>query len=320
MKKLATLIGRLLALLSIIFLIWQLIKRYHEIPLFTWNLWTITTIILAILFFLASVLLSTYIWRIALRGGQIDLNFKKSFSIFGQAQIAKYLPGNFFQYVGQIALSKKAGIDTEPAILSLSLTTGMSIIIGTLIGLLGFIADRAAFNQVISWIKSSPISFYVTLSLTIIVAIAILAVIFSNKTRQWIITRKNYLKPLRLAGLTIIYVIIFIGFGFISKLLAESLWPTSMIALSWYQYTWGFALAWVAGFVVIGAPGGIGVREAVFIIIFGPYLGSGLAVGLAVALRLISATGDLLAFLLASMSASRVAASDLTSSKDGRDK
>ncbi len=53
-------------------------------------------------------------------------------------------------------------------------------------------------------------------------------------------------------------------------------------------------VSWIAGFVIIGLPGGLGVREAVFISMMTAPLGAGLAVSVAVVSRVVSIAVDLL--------------------------
>ena len=53
-------------------------------------------------------------------------------------------------------------------------------------------------------------------------------------------------------------------------------------------------VSWIAGFVIIGLPGGLGVREAVFISLMTAPLGAGLAVSVAVISRVVSVAVDLL--------------------------
>lgn len=47
------------------------------------------------------------------------------------------------------------------------------------------------------------------------------------------------------------------------------------------------SLSWLIGFVVIGVPGGLGVREAVFISMLGPTVGDGAAASIAIASRMV---------------------------------
>jgi uncharacterized membrane protein YbhN (UPF0104 family) len=53
-----------------------------------------------------------------------------------------------------------------------------------------------------------------------------------------------------------------------------------------------FSIAWMAGFIVPGAPGGIGVREAVIIFFITPIIGEAQGVAIAIALRFITLLGD----------------------------
>ena len=58
-----------------------------------------------------------------------------------------------------------------------------------------------------------------------------------------------------------------------------------------------FSIAWVAGFIIPGAPGGIGVREAVIIFFITPIVGEAQSVVVAVALRFVTLLGDVWFFI-----------------------
>ena len=60
----------------------------------------------------------------------------------------------------------------------------------------------------------------------------------------------------------------------------------------------GYVIAWVLGFVVPGAPGGIGVRELVITLLLSGVMGEGLVVTLSITHRLITIIGDFLAYVL----------------------
>jgi uncharacterized membrane protein YbhN (UPF0104 family) len=59
-----------------------------------------------------------------------------------------------------------------------------------------------------------------------------------------------------------------------------------------------YALAWLAGTVTPGAPGGLGVREAVLTASLGPIVGHGPAAAAALGLRGTTTAGDLLTALI----------------------
>ena len=59
-----------------------------------------------------------------------------------------------------------------------------------------------------------------------------------------------------------------------------------------------FSIAWLTGFVVPGAPGGIGVRETVIIFFIAPIIGEAQGVTVAIALRFVTLLGDIFYFMV----------------------
>jgi uncharacterized protein (TIRG00374 family) len=59
--------------------------------------------------------------------------------------------------------------------------------------------------------------------------------------------------------------------------------------------------SWLAGFVVVGVPGGIGVRESVFTALAGTAINPGVAVSLALASRVVFIAVDLVGALVANI-------------------
>ena len=59
-----------------------------------------------------------------------------------------------------------------------------------------------------------------------------------------------------------------------------------------------FSLAWVAGFIIPGAPGGIGVREVVLIFFLSPIIGEPEGIAVAIALRFVTLLGDIFFFIV----------------------
>jgi hypothetical protein len=63
--------------------------------------------------------------------------------------------------------------------------------------------------------------------------------------------------------------------------------------------------SWLVGFVVVGVPGGIGVREAVFTSLASPIIGTPLAVSLALLSRVVFIAVDLVGALVSTLVARR---------------
>jgi glycosyltransferase 2 family protein len=92
----------------------------------------------------------------------------------------------------------------------------------------------------------------------------------------------------------------FVIAGVSVQLVVDGLWP-GQAQLGWLDYTWGFALAFVIGFVTPGSPGGIGVRDAVLFGLYQAPLGPALAASLTLATRVVYILGDLATFTVASL-------------------
>jgi uncharacterized membrane protein YbhN (UPF0104 family) len=66
-------------------------------------------------------------------------------------------------------------------------------------------------------------------------------------------------------------------------------------SLEWSGWLAGFALAWTAGLVVPGAPGGLGVFEAVLLLRLGMAVPEAQLLAVAISYRAVVTLGDLLA-------------------------
>ena len=67
-----------------------------------------------------------------------------------------------------------------------------------------------------------------------------------------------------------------------------------------------FLLSWILGFIVPGAPGGIGVREAALTLFVGAYFPTDIALFGIVIYRLINVLGDFIAFAFSTVNSSRI--------------
>jgi hypothetical protein len=82
-----------------------------------------------------------------------------------------------------------------------------------------------------------------------------------------------------------------VGYGIALWLLARGVLPEARLDLS--PAVAVFTASYLAGFLALLAPGGLGVREGVFILMLQGSLGIGIATGLAVASRLLLTVTEL---------------------------
>lgn len=297
MRKYINVLGYLLAICSIVFLINRLAQHVEEIPCFEINIGSILSLIFIVILCAITHVFVSYMWLITLRGGNVFLNLIQTYVILGQSNIAKYLPGNIFHYIGQVALGRRFGIPPETIILSTGVLTVTGIMTAAIVAVIGFLFDNDAFQWLKKMLDTQRIIIIGSIIIGLVIILLIMIIVFP-RFRSWIRPRLAYLRPTLIGKAVILWVIIFIIFGILISFLLNTIWNINT-GLVWYQFSWGFALAWVLGLVVPGAPGGLGIREAIFFGLYRSQLGDGLVIGLAFAIRVITSLSDLLTFGIA---------------------
>jgi uncharacterized membrane protein YbhN (UPF0104 family) len=187
--------------------------------------------------------------------------------------LGKYLPGGAWQYVGRAGLLVRRGVPVGAASASLVLEALASAAAAALLaplaaGPAGLLAAGAAVVVVLALARSGALG---------------------RLVRR--VPGFGGLELDRLPGLVARYVAVWIVFGVAFWLTARALFdvPASDVL----RYAGVFAAAWVAGFVVVIAPGGLGVREAVIVALLRGRLGEAEAIVLATASRIAFTIVDL---------------------------
>jgi uncharacterized membrane protein YbhN (UPF0104 family) len=199
---------------------------------------------------------SAVIWLVILRS--LGVATRRSWAaIFLQAQLAKYIPGSVWQYASRAGLAAADGVPMRAVALSLPIELASTA------------AAAASFAfLLLGWWGLAPIAF--------------LAAAGAAAGRR-IAAVRSY--PLYLAT----WVALAGGFWLTARALLVV--PAREIPF----YAGAFAVAWLVGLVVIYAPGGLGVREAVLVALLRSRIGAAdaLAVSLASRLLLVAVDGAL---------------------------
>jgi uncharacterized membrane protein YbhN (UPF0104 family) len=271
------------------------VQNLANIPLFQKNVTTLAVIILSIVLVVFIITISGVIWHYLLSDHGIRLSWQQSQTIFAITQFGKYLPGNVGQYFGRVFMAREIGI---PA----SVTTNtmlVEVIWGAGIGS-GF-----ALLSLIFFVDSHSLGFeFGTMQLGLVIVFLMLfpwfGTNFINKFMPHIARRLSgggliaTPRPTTALVAALLFTLNFSIMGLILKL--QAVWFFDVTAGSIFELTCLFAIAWLAGYLVPGAPGGLGVREAMMLIVLSPVLGAGAAVGLSLTLRLTTMLADAVAF------------------------
>ena len=219
-------------------------------------------------------------WPLAVRQLGTAISIKDGLRIGLVSQIGKYLPGNIAHYGSRVALAADAGIPLKSSGISTAIELGSALIGMALVSTIGLLVDPR------------PLAFLPEIHSPAVILIAV-GVFCLFGGMFWFARKGTH--PALLAGPTICLAVSFVLSGVSFFALARAL---GIVDLPLAATIGAFALAWGIGFVVPGAPAGMGVREATLLALFGPMIGSGPAVVVTIFHRLVTAAVDVVAALI----------------------
>ncbi len=201
---------------------------------------------------------------------------------FYAGQLGKYLPGGAWQYLGRAKLAARLGIPLRAGAASLVVEAGCSLVAAALVGPFALASDNRRLGAAAAAVAALAAA-GALLSCSSWVARGASAL--QRRARL-----PNHADVQALRGVTIRYALAWLVFGVAFWLLARALYAVPVSSLPFYAGT--FTVAWAAGFVVVYAPGGLGIREAVIVLILGSHLGVGEAIVLAASSRIVFTVVD----------------------------
>ncbi len=207
--------------------------------------------------------------------------------------MAKYIPGNIFQFAARHVSGRSHGIGHGPLIGSTMYEIAGIAWAAAVLGMTGFLLYRLEQPYL-----SLPLAALVCAGLFLFPAI------FDN-----IANRVDLLKPMAiprrkgssiLAQITpiyLLYILFFLVNGGVFIMVANSASNSPLVSNCGLLLS-VYSVSWLAGFLTPGAPGGIGVRETVMVLLLAPSITPPTALFAAIFFRLINIAGDILLFLI----------------------
>jgi|GEM_PF-4714169 len=274
-------IGILIPIIYTIYKHWLNVR--DTLLMANWQL-VITGLLLLIV---AQPLMALISWVI-LRSLEQFFPYIRIFTLYFVSQAAKYLPGGIWAFPGRVVAYQVLGVERSASLVSMVREVGILFIGAAIMGSAGVLGGL----MVSDWVR---------LSIIVGLAICILAILLVQLPVFWrYMARFRYFKESGLQqGET--YAAHY-GFAWFPVALLVSLlfWAITGLAfremaigvsarvagMSWFQAASIFALAWCAGFVIVIAPAGIGVRETVLSALLVAYMPVGEALSVALVARL----------------------------------
>lgn len=278
--------------LILFFLIAHIAKNWNKLDEFTYEVhWTYLG--LSILSLLVSMLLLPLALRNIVRLLKYEISLKRMCMILFYSQIAKYLPGGIWGYVGRVYLYKREGMNGSDAFACVFLETILILISGIIVFCISLFfggeilsvewMPREYFNEIV--IAAMVILLLAVHPKVLSLLWKLMPARFDEEKLQLKYSYSSVLRP----ALLLIAFWLGVGAGF--WLLVRGFYQMHVYLLP--MAAGAYVLAWIMGFLVFFLPGGLGVREAVLVLSLNLYLPISISTISAVAARLWWVAGEL---------------------------
>ena len=240
-------------------------------------------------------MLFAYGWSLILRSMINQFSLLKIIQIWAKAQLGKYIPGLGIHFVARLELSASEGITRRTSFLSTVIELSLLLVtagMGALIALTNITGSKSV-SIFIDNISANYGGLYIAgISIGFLIAILLINPI----PVRWLGEKIGGVDTAKFTYKWLILLIIFniirwavMGVGFF--MLAKSIYPIDYIEMPFL--IGAFTLSWAVGLLVVFAPGGIGIREAMLVLLMEQVMPTGAAVALAALSRVWWILGEL---------------------------
>jgi uncharacterized membrane protein YbhN (UPF0104 family) len=296
-KPLFRLIQFLLVGVIFYFLTKGLLANWNQVKDFDWR-FNYYLLALSVALQILTFLWLLKIWVSILGRTGSSLDYWRFFKAYFISNLGKYVPGKVWQFLGMLLLLEREGVPKKNTFSTGVLGQTLSIVSGLFISALFLGSDL--YSQIFSRNPALVI-------LLIVFLFGVLALIFHPKLLERMINlglrilkkdqivldleRKNVFLYI------LSYCLAWLSFGLAFTIFIKAFTPTP---LGIYPgLTGAFAFSFNIGFLALFAPGGIGVREGVLVLLLGSYFPAPVAILISILSRLWMSTVELLCFLIA---------------------
>lgn len=246
-KKLLHTAGTLIALIAIVFVAQRLWQNIHALDPGRITSATWLAIPLLCLVYSAANPIRARIWYHLLHAQQTPVHWAWALYAYGASDIAKYLPGNIFQFAGRQTLGMAAGI--QATVLLKSAFWEITLMVGSGSLFLILIPPLLSHHMTIS-VPGIPILLILYITLVMIL-LGVLRRFFGPDANKAAALQVLFLG---ISGLT---------FAILMTVITRT--PVDLSLLT--SWTAAYIIAWLIGLITPGAPAGLGIREAILLLL-----------------------------------------------------
>lgn len=229
--------------------------------------------------------------------GEKRISFFEILSIYSTANIAKYIPGNILVFVERHLILRKSGIsDVRLVLINLSEIAcffGMSVFISLIGVFCGVVKIPEYFFKIVN------IYFLIILSIIAFIVLLIFIIIYNKKIIKEFIKILNLNNIIKIIINLFLYFLYFVLYGLLNALIFKFFLNIDISFNDMIVIISIFSISWVAGYIVLGSSGGIGIRESILMILLSSYFIKSDIFIFAVISRIITSFGEIFAFIYA---------------------
>ncbi len=272
MKTLKTILTAVVVTAIFYFLIAYLVRNWQKIPFDSLHFNT-ANLIISFGFLLVNFLLFINGWKLIMRRLGSALNFATAFWIISLSQVAKYVPGGIWFALGRVYLGRAKDLKADAIAISVVIETALTFLACILLLFLSLIfAGKLSAQR--TWL--------------VIPAFLVFLVLMQPSVLNWFlgIALKIFRRPAVTLDMSYRQLlelsIYFIGF-LVAQLLGFYFLINSIYAVNIskiFELSAAYLISWMSGFVVVFAPGGLGVREGMMTLLLSPILPVPLAIAI----------------------------------------
>jgi hypothetical protein len=269
------------------FLARAIYTRWSQITAFPWQFHILPLVGSMILQLVAAVLWATTWWHMIIHS-DCSIRWTDGIRIYAISNLAKYIPGSIWGYVGRAYLGEAEGLTVRGVGVSVVWEVGITIV-----------ASLSLTTVTILFYPSElPASVF---RLVLAVALLCLIGLLPPVSNRWVrlLKKGGITSPFRWQDLLLYissafatHVLVGTGFFLFTRSLVE------VDSSAWWSFVGMWSFSATAGLVIILVPYGLGVKEGLLALLLHPFLPIESASPIALASRLWTIGGELLIVLL----------------------
>lgn len=294
-KKVTNFVGSCFMFVSIGYIVFQIWKSRYELVEYI-NTKVFISILVGILIYSLCVMLNPIlysVWLSIVCGRKIK--YREIAVPYLRSNLYKYLPGNVMHYIGRNQLA----LITDMTHAEVATATVFEVLITIIAAFIGGIlfSSKYVLKVALTMVSLKLMAAILIIVLVCIIIFFLLYKKFSEKINTYlkIIIRKENLSKVGIIFICNLFTMIITALVFVVILASTGV----KISREEYIPILGISIiAWLLGFITPGAPGGLGVREALLSVFLSGMVGMSVLSATALIYRVTSILGDIVAFIV----------------------